>query len=73
MVSLQIMRLCADLEWTRVPALARAHVPVSYLWLRQRAGMSPEREAASRPDDALGSVSAVPVARSATGAVASKS
>ena len=35
--------------------------------------MSPDGEAASRPDGALGSVSAVPVARSATGAVASKS
>src|SRR6266508_3728294 len=34
---------------------------------------SPDGEAASRPDGALGSVSAVPVARSATGAVASKS
>jgi hypothetical protein len=33
------------------------------------AGMSPDGEAASRPDGALGSVSAVPVARSATGAV----
>jgi hypothetical protein len=41
--------------------------------LRQRAGMSPDGEAASGPDGTLGSVSAVPVARSATGAVASKS
>src|SRR5713226_4935938 len=34
---------------------------------------SPDGEAASKPDGALGSASAVPVARSATGAVASKS
>jgi hypothetical protein len=37
------------------------------------AGMSPDGEAASKPDGALGSASVVPVARSAIGAVASKS
>ena len=49
-------------------AAARLHTR-----LGQSAGMSPDGEAASRPDGALGSVSAVPVTRSATGAVASKS
>ena len=38
-----------------------------------RVSQSPDGEAASGPDGALGSVSAVPVTRSATGAVASKS
>ena len=41
--------------------------------LTRRVSQSPDGEAASKPDGALGSVSAVPVARSATGAVASKS
>jgi hypothetical protein len=55
----------------RCPRGARDQVSVPLV--APACGMSPGGEAASGPDGALGSVSAVPIARSVTGAVASKS